>query len=230
MGHVSQGSTLTRGSTLTTSLVGVVVGLAAEAEIARRLSSSVLCSGGRPEIAARHAKTLIDAGAASLMSFGIAGGLAPGLPPGTLVVATEIITEEAVYPARADCAGRVKARAGAIYGATEIVATAREKSALSARTGAIAVDLESGPVARQAMAAGIPFIAVRAIADPAWDSLPVAALLPLDTQGRPRLPSVLWSVLRDPRQISGLVRIGRETRLALESLRRARRRLARPDK
>jgi hopanoid-associated phosphorylase len=216
------------GPTLTTSLIGVVVGLAAEADIARRISNNVLCSGGRPEMAARHAQAQIEAGATSLMSIGIAGGLSPGLKPGTLIVATHIVTEKGDYPALADCAKRVRAKTGAIYGGSRIVATAAEKAALAASTGALAVDLESGPVAREAHAAGIPFIAIRAIADPAWDDLPPAALLPLDDRGRPVLSSVLWSVLRNPGQISPLIKTGRHTKAALEALERACRRLNRP--
>jgi adenosylhomocysteine nucleosidase len=218
---------VSRGSALSTSLIGVVVGLSAEAQIARRLSNNVLCSGGRADVAARHARTLIEGGATSLMSVGIAGGLAPGLPTGTVIVATEILTEHATYPALSECAARAKARAGPIFGGVDIVATVEEKAALAARTGAVAVDLESGPVARAAQAAGIPFIAIRAIADPAWDALPPAALLPLDHQGRPNLRRVLWSVLKNPKQVSALIKTGRDTKTALEALNRACRRLTR---
>ncbi len=218
---------MSRASALSTSLIGIVVGISAETDVAKRLSSNVLCAGGRPDVAARHAKTLIDGGATTLMSIGIAGGLAPGLPPGTIVVPDSIVTDEGIYPALAECAERARARVGSLYGGRRIVDTVAEKGALAARTGAIAVDLESGPVAREAAAAGIPFIAIRAIADPGWEALPPAALLPLDYRGRPILRSVLWSVLTNPAQISPLISTGRNTKIALDSLNRACRRLMR---
>ncbi len=218
---------MSRGSAISAGQIGIVVGISAEAAVAGRISNNILCSGGRPEVAARHARTLIEAGAGTLMSIGIAGGLAPGLQSGTVIVATEIVTEDEVFPAKSECAARAKARTGRIYGGFEIIGTAERKAALAAKTGAMAVDLESGPVAREALAAGIPFIAIRAIADAAWDSLPPAALISLDYKGRPRLAPVLWSVLRNPGQISALIKTARDTKTALDALNRACRRLNR---
>ena len=73
-----------------TAQIGVIVGIAAEAKAAHRLSANILCSGGRPEIAANQAHALIAAGASTLMSFGIAGGLSSKLRPGSLVVADQV--------------------------------------------------------------------------------------------------------------------------------------------
>lgn len=206
--------------------IGIVVGLASEAKLARRLSPNVLCSGGRPDVAARQALELINGGATTLMSFGIAGGLSPALRPGSRIVATEIITDFDRYPALANCAKIVKAHTGAIYGSWSIAGTAEEKAEIFARTGALAVDMESGAVARVAMEHDIPFIALRTIADPASHGLPPAALLPLTEAGQPRLLTVLLSVLKNPGQIPGLIRTARETGKALKSLLRATRRLS----
>ncbi len=209
------------------SQLGIITGLAAETRLAERMSKTVFCTGGRPDMAAFYAERLIASGSTGLMSFGIAGGLQPGLTPGTLIVADEIVTDDGRYPAMSNCAKAARARTGIIYGGTEIVATAAEKAALAARTGALAVDLESGEIARVAAAAGIPFIALRAIADPAERNLPPAALLPLTPKGQPRIMSVLWSILKRPGQISDLMDVARDTKTALEGLRKARRRLAR---
>lgn len=232
--------------------IGIVTGIAAEAKIARRLTDRVACSGGVPEMAARQSLELVAGGAQALMSFGIAGGLMPGLRPGTLVVASEIIADGARYaadpvltatltrsPLAIDLSHRRRSiRApsplmgegwgggggvplGAIYGGATIVAKIADKASLAARTGALAVDLESGPTARVAAEAGIPFIALRAIADPAWRGLPPAALLPLDADGRPDLAAVLASIAKRPGQIPGLVLTALDTRAALQALLRA---------
>ncbi len=203
------------------SRIGIVTGIAAETRLARRMTGNVRCAGGRPDIAAAHARALISGGATSLMSFGIAGGLAAGLEPGTLIVADRVITDDDAFPANPAAARTLGARIGAIYGGSPIVATAAAKAALATRSGALAVDLESGAVARVAHEAGLPFIAIRAIADPSWHGLPPAALLPLALDGRPNLGAVIASVLRHPGQISGLITTARETKAALTALRRA---------
>ncbi len=207
--------------------IGIIVGLASEAKLARRLTPNVLCSGGRPDVAARQALDLINAGATTLMSFGIAGGLSPTLRPGSRIVATEVITEFDRYPALDSSAKVIKAHTGAIYSSWSIVSTRQEKTEILARTGALAVDMESGPVARVAQENGVKFIALRTIADPAAHGLPPAALLALSPTGQPRILAVLWSVLKNPTQIPALIRTARETGKALKSLRRAVRRLSR---
>ena len=207
--------------------IGVVVGIAAEAKSAHRLSPNILCSGGRPDIAANQAHALIKTGATTLMSFGIAGGLSSKLRPGSLVVADEVITEFDRYPAVSSCAPMIRAHVGPIYGSWEIVATPKQKRAIRKQTGALAVDMESGPVARVAQEAGIPFIAIRAVADPVTHGLPPAALLPLDEKGNPSLLAVFGSILKNPGQIPALIGTGNQTRVALKRLRWAGHRLSR---
>jgi adenosylhomocysteine nucleosidase len=207
--------------------IGIVVGIAAEAKSAHRLSPNILCSGGRPDIAANQAYALIQTGATTLMSFGIAGGLSSKLRSGSLVVADEVLTDFDRYPAVASCATVIRAHVGPIYGSWEIVSSPKEKRAIRKQTGALAVDMESGPVARVAMEAGIPFIAIRAIADPVTHGLPPAALLPLDEKGQPNLLAVFGSILRNPGQIPALIGTGNQTRVALRRLRWAGRKLSR---
>ena len=206
--------------------IGIVVGIAAEAKSAHRLSANILCSGGRPDIAANQAHALIKTGATTLMSFGIAGGLSSKLRPGSLVVADEVMTEFDRYPAVASCATIIRAHVGPIYGSWEIVSSPADKRAIRKMTGALVVDMESGPVARVAMEAGIPFIAIRAVADPVTHGLPPAALLPLDEKGRPNLPAVFGSILKNPAQVPALIGTGNQTRIALRRLRWAGRKLS----
>ncbi len=206
--------------------IGIVVGLASEAKLARKLTANVLCCGGRPEVASRQALELVNNGVTTLMSFGIAGALSPTLRPGSRVIATEVVTDFDSYPAIASSAKLLKGHSGPIYGGWEIVATPEDKAALYAKTGALAVDMESAAVAKVAMDRGVPFVALRVVADPAGSGLPPAALLPLTATGRPRLLAVFWSVLTNPGQIPALIRTANQTRAAMKSLRRAVRRLA----
>jgi adenosylhomocysteine nucleosidase len=106
----------------------------------------------------------------------------------------------------------------AVLAGATVVADAAAKRALFATTGAQAVDLESGAVARIAMAYGLPFVVVRAICDPAETDLPPAALLALDSSGRIGLTAVLNSVFRGPGQIRGLITLARDAGRARRTL------------
>lgn len=199
-------------------------GLAAEAKIARAAGLSVVVGAGHRgrtaalvENAARRASCLV--------SFGIAGALAPHLRAGNVVISTEVIAgdrrwrpEEPFCRRVAELACGIGAIEGPVLGAVAILATSAEKSRAWSDTGALAVDLESDVVARIAIAAGIPFVVVRTIADTVLRELPPAALIPLTEEGTPQLARVLGSVLRRPRQFAALVGLARETRTALSAL------------
>ena len=78
----------------------IVVGLRAEALLARRLGVPVVIGGGTAagaEAAARRA--VVAAGATALVSFGLAGGLDPGLRPGALVVPTAVLCGDRSFAA-----------------------------------------------------------------------------------------------------------------------------------
>lgn len=199
-------------------------GLAAEARIARAAGFQVIVGGGDTrrttalvEDAVRDAKCLV--------SFGIAGGLAPHLRPGDVILSAEVIGEERrwrpdprFHRELARLARQMGAIEGPVLGARDILATGTDKTRAWLDTGALAVDLESAVVAGTAEAAGIPFLVLRTIADPATRELPPAALIPLAEDGTPALIPVLGEVLRRPRQIAALFGLARETRQALTAL------------
>ena len=72
-------------------------------------------------------------------------------------------------------------------GSERIVATAADKRALFEATGAQAVDMESHEVAAVAAAAGLPFLVIRALADPYDQVIPQVAREALRPDGRVRL-------------------------------------------
>ena len=202
-----------------------VTGLRAEALIARKAGFSMLCAGGNPAYTEAMLGQAVGGGKASgLLSFGIAGGLAPGLAPGTLVLASAVIASDRTrHPVDEIWRARLHDRLGAavegdVFGADAIVADRVEKAALHARSAALAVDLESAVVARAAERVGLPYLVIRAIADPADRTLPPAACIALTSDGRPNLRAIFHSVLMEPRQIGALVRVARDTRRALQAL------------
>jgi adenosylhomocysteine nucleosidase len=189
-----------------------VTGLKAEAAIAEGAGIASVCGGGDRAATRAALARAKEAGATGLLSFGIAGALAPDLVPGSIVVADRVVGATArplVLP--------IEGRRGAVLGTDSPIATGTEKASRFAATGALCVDLESDLVA----AAGLPYAVVRAIADPAHRDLPSAALVGLRPDGTPDLAAVLREVAHAPGQIPALIRLALETRAALGALRRA---------
>jgi adenosylhomocysteine nucleosidase len=199
-------------------------GLAAEARIARRAGLPAVIGAGNHR---RTVQVVEEAAAAAecLVSFGIAGALAPNLKPGDIILSTEVIDEdrrwltgESLLERIPELVEQIGAIEGPVLGARRVVATKADKRRAWQETGAIAVDMESVVVARAAAALGIPFLVLRAIADPATRALPPAALLPLADDGTPDVRRVLGSVMRRPQQLPTLLAVAREALQALEAL------------
>ncbi len=201
-------------------------GLAAEARIARRTGFSVVVGAGDPGRTAELVERAVPR-ASLLISFGIAGALAPQLRPGDVVLSGRVVSETLCWPGSDDLRDRLARLAGAIgavegpvLGASAILATRADKHRARTQTGALAVDLESAVVARLAAAADMPFVVLRTIADPAGRDLPAAALVPLSSDGTPRLMRVFSAGLRRPQQLGALFGLACETRRALAALER----------
>jgi adenosylhomocysteine nucleosidase len=201
------------------SRLGFVVGLTAEARIARRFGYPVLAGGGTPEGAAKAANLLVEQGVNALVSFGFAGGLDPALRPGTIVIPASILFDGKCYAADPTLANRFGGLTGhRLLGGTSVAADADSKRRLHETTQAHAIDLESGSVARVAQDHGLPFAAVRAISDAAERDLPPAALLALDGRGRIHLIRVLASLARHPGQLPALLSLASNAARARRAL------------
>jgi len=202
--------------------VVAVTGLAFEARIAGGVT--VIGDGLRT---GATLKSEIERGSRGVISFGIAGGLAPHLLPGQWVVASAIISDRDHHSTDPDWSKRLLralpgAMHGKIAGIDAPVADPPAKRALHDRTGAIVVDMESHLAARIAAAHGLPFTACRVIVDPAHRNLPPAALLALRPDGSPDVPAVLRSVMEQPRQLPDLMRLAVDATIARAALRRGR--------
>lgn len=184
----------------------IIVGLLAEARLARRLGGSVYIGGGTAAGAAAASRRALAEAAPALISFGLAGGLDPALRPGDVIVPEVVLIGGRAL--RAD-SGLGQMLGGmtphCILGAESIAANALSKQRLREETGAAALDLESGAVATLATQHGMPFAALRVICDPAERVLPPAALVALNQRGAIGLFSVLGSVIARPAQLPALL-------------------------
>jgi adenosylhomocysteine nucleosidase len=162
---------------------------------------------------------LIGQGVTALVSFGLAGGLDPALRSGTVVIPSVVLSEGETFRADAMLAKRFGGLTRhTMLAGSAIAVDAVAKRHLHAASGAHAIDLESGPVARVAAAHGLPFVVVRAICDPADRHLPPAALIALDSKGGIGFGAVLHSILAQPWQIPGLLALARDAARARRAL------------
>lgn len=198
---------------------GIVVGLEAEARIARGLGLPVEVGGGHEQGAKAAAERLIRRGVRGLISFGLAGGLHPDLRAGALVVPEVILSADEHWPTDPALAALLGPVGGALFGAGEVLTTAAQKQALHARTGAAAVDLESAAVAAASSRYALPFAVLRAICDPAHRSLPTAALVALSADGQIGLLRVLQTSLSHPAEMPLLLALARDALRARRALR-----------
>ncbi len=209
-------------------MIVAVTGLALEARIARGPKVRVVTCGGLTALLREKLTTVLDADVRGIISFGICGGLSPDVQPGTCIIASDIVWQAGRASTDADWTARLcrrlpKAITGVIAGVDAPVASESAKSALFAETRALSADMESHVVAELARHRGIPFAALRAVADPARCGLPPAASgSVMRENGTVRIRSVLASVIAQPAQVPELIRIATHTRAALRTLFRCR--------
>jgi len=218
----------------------VVTGMAFEARIARGDGSDrvEVVYAARADLLERALSAAVARGAAGIISFGTAGGLAPDLEPGALIVADAVDgpfgrlhtdrewTERIVAAVNsAGTPGGVAARPrrGSMAAVAAPLITAGDKRALHGSTGALAVDMESHIAGATAAAHGLPFAVCRAVVDPAWRTLPPAATAGLRDDGSTALGPILRELLRQPSQLGALLRLAADARAARAALVQARR-------
>ena len=226
-------------------VTGVVAALPAEARCilegnsrARGSESSLLVrvSGIGVERAARTAEQLLEAGAEALLSFGVGGALDPALRCGDIVLASEVLSDrgsdtdlsrhavtleriatgaewQRELAARLHGLGRI--HRGAVLTSRDLIDSVQRKQQLFDESGALAVDMESAAVGRTAQRHGVPFMALRVIADTAHDALPAVLHGAFGSrQAFAHDPAFWWSLLSAPRSWPGLARLGHRYRCA----------------
>jgi hopanoid-associated phosphorylase len=215
---------------------GFVTGLAVEAGVLRRHAAShdpdvalmIACAGADALRARRMAEDLLEAGAGALVSFGIAGGLDPALGPGDIVLpeavvapgGPAVVTDAAWRRRVLDLAAAkgLRPTGGKLAGSDQVVATVAGKRALYEATRAVAVDMESHAVALAAQTAGVPFLVIRAVIDPAHRALPNAVRGSIAPDGRARKGLVTARLFLRPWEAPQVNRLRQDTGAALRAL------------
>jgi adenosylhomocysteine nucleosidase len=218
--------------------VGVVAALASEAtgliaacEGHRRAGIDGLRVGVagvghlRATAASRH---LVDQGARALVSWGVAGGLSPALGAGDILVPASVVAEgrewavdiawrEHLARALAPCGSVV---VGRLWCSEAPVFSIAAKARLATQ-GLAAIDMESAAVAAVALAAGVPFVAVKVICDPAQHEVPRASLAMVGADGRMTLRGLPQLLRAGPRCWRQMLVLRSDFAIARRTLERA---------
>lgn len=220
------------------STIGVLTGSRLEARcLGRRAGLLIACSGADPGRARDRAGRLVEQGALVLVSFGLAGALDPALRPGDLLLPEAVIRPPSGEPPRPPVVNVALAwqavlharltRAGLppivrpVAGSDRLIGSPADKARLFRTTGAVAVDMESHIVARAASAAGLPWLVLRAVADPADLEVPGFLARSLRADGKVRFTAILTGLVRQPGALPSLLRLHRHSRPALQVLARS---------
>ena len=156
------------------------------------------------------------------ISSGLAGGLRPEHRAGEILAAEKVVAAGSVHfvtcnasllQCATDCGAK---RVRSFYTANRVIVESKEKRELGAI--ADAVEMESSEILQEAAAFGARGIAVRAISDTADEDLPLDFNRLASDSGDVSLLKVFGEVVASPSSIPALVRFGRRSQVAAESL------------
>jgi adenosylhomocysteine nucleosidase len=187
-------------------------------------------SGAGSSNAQAAAELLVTKGATRLISWGCAAALSAALKPGDLIVADELIDNTGYKNAKFSVSTdwhnyfsnrlqtSIAIHTGALAESQCIISSGKEKKQLHSATGAVALDMESIAIAKVAGLYGLPFLAIRAIADPVNMNLPLAINHSLNDQGTIILGKLLTFLALHPAELSGLIKLGLHFHAAKKTL------------
>lgn len=173
----------------------------------------LLCAGPR----AAHLETRAAASTPSLVvSAGVCGALSPDLAEGDLVVPEAVVGAGSVRCPTAALPGL--RRAGTILTVAAVLATAERKARLWMETGALACDMESGPIVEWASARGLPGAVVRGVSDTSSRGVAPDLAAVVEPDGRVRTATAIRVVLSRPGAIAEAMTLRTGTQAALKSV------------
>jgi adenosylhomocysteine nucleosidase len=188
----------------------------------------LVLSGMGEERVVKAIDTLLINKVDALISFGTAGALHPDLKSGDIIIAENIVTasgqrqditcrwRDSVVQNLQACPARIKS--GDIAMTETVIACTADKRALRLRSGALAVDMESGLVAKAAWQHNLLALVIRIIVDEADTRLPAKVLESTDAYGDPVPGRLAGAIFGQPTLIADLLRLALSFRKAKHSM------------
>lgn len=181
----------------------------------QRPEIQVLLTGIGPRNAGKAIRAaLADHKPDLVISSGFAGGLRPGLAPGTIVFAAEaeirlepVLLAGGALPVRFHCAEKIATTVG-------------QKRALRQQTGADAVEMESEILLSFCREQKIAFATIRVILDPAEEDLPLDFNALLNVEQKMDAGKLAWALAKAPTKVAALLRLQKQSKTAAAKLAR----------
>lgn len=152
---------------------------------------------------------------ACVLTCGFAGALDTTLHVGDVVFDSE------TTPGRIAAAlAGLKAKPVQFHCSERVAVTAKQKSALRAATKADAVEMESKVIHELCAARNVECATVRAISDAANEDLPLDFNTVMTAEQKLSAPRLAFAVLKSPRKVPALLRLGSNSALAARELAR----------
>lgn len=184
--------------------------------------------GMGPDLTAAFLPHLESLEIQSVWLFGWCGGLKPDLGAGDLVLADATMSlgedgpmtrishpaPDSLIDEACHLAHRLGQRiiVGPVLTSDHVLSSVEQKQS-GAATGAVAVEMEAGPLARWAAGRSLPFVHLRVVLDPLQSALPPTAL-PTDDHGYAKKGTLLSHALTHPREWPALWRLSSQIRTA----------------
>jgi nucleoside phosphorylase len=191
-----------------------------QAQLGRALVDFVVTGMGA-ENAKRVATVAMTQPYSICIASGFAGALKAEYAVGSVLVAESVQqlgkskmlmgSRNLVYAARDDGAKMIK-----LLSSDHVVRTADEKAQLGPFAGA--VDMESFAILSVAATHHLSAVAIRVVSDTSDGEIPVFVDAMLDNRGKLNASGIFRGIVRYPLQLPALIRLGRDSRTAAESL------------
>jgi adenosylhomocysteine nucleosidase len=192
----------------------------------------VILTGAGPKRAGRAVSTIMRGEGDSIglcISSGLAGALRSDYSIGQVLAANAVVSENpradlrsgAIPASGALISFAVECGATAVgrfYTAERVIAKAEEKRLLGET--ADAVEMESFEIMSAAAESGIPAVTIRGISDSVDDDMPIDMTDVFTDDGQISMPRILAQAAKNPQSISGLMRLGKNSKMAAENLAR----------
>lgn len=182
------------------------------ATVSPKLEVWLIASGVGHACMKRVLKTLPDEPVDLWVSFGLAGGLSPDLKEGDACTGARVFFEQEVL------VNAVEEDNALLYCSHQALLTPEAKQEAFSQTGAVAVDMESGEVARVAQSRNEAFEWMRVISDTANDRLNPALMDCIGRNGYPGIWASILVLLRQPWVLPELLEMDKKTRRLSQSL------------
>ncbi|MEL0107961.1 MAG: hypothetical protein ACO3MW_09565 [Rhodospirillales bacterium] len=214
--------------------LGVITGLASEADCLNAYAfderPAVRIAGASAQRAREAAQALVSSGCDGLVSLGLSGALDPHQKPGDIVVPDTVLNDDGRRfitdklwrdSLVAVLSASMTVSRGTLAGSNEPLLTVEQKIACRLSSGAEAVDMESHAIAEVADKHGIPFVALRVIADSHLLEIPAWTMKGIQENGQVHEGQIFIGFLIRPWLWHKLGILAVSNKKALKALRRA---------